>query len=130
MKKEQGEKFDLNKINLAELERRTGITRARLRRLKANGFCETLHGLMGQPKEHLLDGYTIGRKGYSGPMDTLPVVSGKYPRQLSKSISKTKDDASLRTGLFPPPKGSGKSPNYVGGVFYQKSIAVRYLRDP
>ena len=36
MKKEQGEKFDLNKINLAELERRTGITRARLRRLKAN----------------------------------------------------------------------------------------------
>ena len=43
-------------------------------------------------------------------MDTLPVVSGKYPRQLSKSISKTKDDASLRTGLLPPPKGSGFPP--------------------
>ena len=28
MKKVQGEKFDLAKINLAELERRTGITRA------------------------------------------------------------------------------------------------------
>ena len=41
--------------------------------------------------------------------DTLPVVSGKYPRQLSKSISKTKDDAPLRTGLLPPPKGSGRS---------------------
>ena len=40
MKKEQGEKFDLNKINLAELERRTGITRAKLRRLKANGFID------------------------------------------------------------------------------------------
>lgn len=130
MEELHGEFASINEINLAELGRRTGISQAKLRRLKANGFCETPHGPMGQPKEHLLDGYTIGRKGYSGPMDALPVVSGKYPRQLSKSISKTKDDASLRTGLFPPPKGSGKSPNYVGGVFYEKSIAVRCLRDP
>ena len=36
MKSEQGNKFDLNKINLAELERRTGLTRAQLRRLKTN----------------------------------------------------------------------------------------------
>ena len=32
MKKELGDKFDIDKINLAELERRTGITRAKLRR--------------------------------------------------------------------------------------------------
>ena len=35
MKTEQGSNFSLEKINLAELERRTGVSRARLRRLKA-----------------------------------------------------------------------------------------------
>ena len=36
MKEVQGESFSLENVNLAELERRTGITRARLRRMKAN----------------------------------------------------------------------------------------------
>ena len=71
MEELHGEFASINEINLAELGRRTGISQAKLRRLKANGFCETPHGPMGQPKEHLLDGYTIGRKGYSGPMDTF-----------------------------------------------------------
>ena len=39
MKKELGDdQFDLNNVNLAELERRTGISRAKLRRIKSNGF--------------------------------------------------------------------------------------------
>ena len=36
MKEVQGESFSLENVNLAELERRTGITRSRLRRMKAN----------------------------------------------------------------------------------------------
>lgn len=40
MKSEQGENFSLDRINLAELQRRTGISRAKLRRLKQNGFTE------------------------------------------------------------------------------------------
>ena len=48
MKYEQGHKFDLNKINLAELERRTGMTRAQLRRLQKNGFQITSHALTGR----------------------------------------------------------------------------------
>ena len=40
MKTEQGELFSLDRINLAELERRTGISRSRLRTLKKNGFKE------------------------------------------------------------------------------------------
>ena len=36
MKEVQGESFSLENVNRAELERRTGITRARLRRMKAN----------------------------------------------------------------------------------------------
>jgi len=38
MKEEQGKHFDIEHINLAELERRTGISRSRLRSLKKNGF--------------------------------------------------------------------------------------------
>ena len=38
MKAEQGNKFSLERINLAELERRTGVSRSRLRRLKENNF--------------------------------------------------------------------------------------------
>ena len=38
MKSLQGEDFSINTINLAELQRRTGISRQRLRTLKANGF--------------------------------------------------------------------------------------------
>ncbi len=41
MKMEQGAVFSLERINLAELERRTGISRSRLRTLKKNGFKET-----------------------------------------------------------------------------------------
>ena len=38
MKAEQGEAFSLERNNLAELERRTGVFRGRLRRHKRNGF--------------------------------------------------------------------------------------------
>ena len=36
MKSEQGNNFYLDKINLAELGRRTGVSKSKLRRLKAN----------------------------------------------------------------------------------------------
>ena len=48
MKMEQGDCFDLAKVNLSELERRTGISRAKLRRLKSNNFKEKPHALMGR----------------------------------------------------------------------------------
>ena len=41
MKKTQGAAFSLKAVNLAELQRMTGISRAKLRRLKENQF-ETL----------------------------------------------------------------------------------------
>ena len=53
-----GEFSSIEDINLAELSRRTGLSRSKLRRLKANGFRETPHGLAGQRKEQILDGYT------------------------------------------------------------------------
>ena len=59
MKAEAGNIFQLEKINLAELERRTGISRAKLRRLKGNGFKNKPHGLSGRKAPvTLLSGYS------------------------------------------------------------------------
>ena len=60
MKHEQGDNFSLEKINLAELQRRTGISRAKLRRLKKNGFVVKPHGLQGRKAQQtVLTGYTV-----------------------------------------------------------------------
>ena len=43
MMAEQGDDFSLEKVNLAELERRTGISRAKLRRMKEHDFEDAEH---------------------------------------------------------------------------------------
>ena len=48
MKAEQGDTFSLDQINLAELERRSGVSRGKLRRLKKNGFQELLRSSKGR----------------------------------------------------------------------------------
>ena len=58
MEEAYGEFASLDQINLAELERRTGLSRSKLRRLKANGFQETLCVKPQPKKEHILDGYS------------------------------------------------------------------------
>ena len=45
LKSEQGENSSLDRINLAELQRRTGIFWAKLRLLKQNGFTEVPYAL-------------------------------------------------------------------------------------
>ncbi|OUO25803.1 hypothetical protein B5F88_19320 [Flavonifractor sp. An306] len=59
MMAEQGDKFSLEKVNLAELKRRTGISRARLRRMKEHGFEDTEHATKcRKASTTLLSGYT------------------------------------------------------------------------
>jgi len=59
IKNELGDNFDLQKINLAELSRRTNISRSKLRRLKKNGFKVMPHGNTGKTAdETILSGYT------------------------------------------------------------------------
>ena len=48
MKHVQGEYFSLEKINLAELERRTGLSRGKLRALRKNDFIVKPHAHLGQ----------------------------------------------------------------------------------
>lgn len=59
MKAERGDSFSIEKINLAELERRTGVSRAKLRKLKENEFEVTPHGNSGRRSDRtVLTGYT------------------------------------------------------------------------
>lgn len=59
MKTELGKRFSLEQVNLAELERRTGVSRAKLISLKRNGFVSKEHGLNGRKASTtVLTGYT------------------------------------------------------------------------
>ncbi len=65
MKKDLGERFDLDHINLAELGRRTGITRARLRRIQKDGFVDKPHALIGRKSDNTV------LTGFTGVIDAL-----------------------------------------------------------
>lgn len=65
MKREQGNSFSLERINLAELERRCGISRGKLRRLKRNGFQDLPRATRGSKHK------TTKLSGYTGMIDAL-----------------------------------------------------------
>ena len=70
MMAEQGDKFSLEKVNLAELERRTGISRARLRRMKEHDFEDAEHASKGRKASTTL------LSGYTGILDGLLKAGG------------------------------------------------------
>lgn len=65
MKAEQGDSFSLESINLAELERRTGMSRGKLRRLKRNGFQDAPRKTKGSKHK------VTKLSGYTGLIDSL-----------------------------------------------------------
>ena len=83
IKQEQGENFNLAKINLAELERRTGLSRSRLRHLKENNFIVTPHGRTGQKATACIlrsladsDAFQSGRCAeHNGRPETLAIIN-------------------------------------------------------
>ena len=105
MKSEQGHKFDLNKINLAELERRTGMTRAQLRRLQKNGFQITPHALTGRKADTtIISGYTgviddLLRKGVSNSEVILERIR---EQGYAGSLTTVKRYISTHKDLIPP----------------------------
>ena len=65
MKAFQGDSFSLERINLAELERRTGVSRSRLRRLKKNSFQDLPRSTKGSK-------HTVTKlSSYTGLLDSL-----------------------------------------------------------
>ena len=104
MKTEAGDSFRLEKLNLAELERRTGVTRSRLRRLKDSSFEFRPHGNAGKesPRKGLI--------GYTGILDGLlksgVTNSTVCPERLQKAgfpggISAVKDYIAAHKDLVP-----------------------------
>ena len=91
MKSEQGSTFDLNKINLAELGRRTGLSRAQLRRLKKNDFRVTPHALTGRKAN------TTIISGYSGVIDDLLQKSVTNSEVILERIQEIGFSGSLST---------------------------------
>lgn len=65
MKRELGNQFNINTINLAELERRTGLSRSRLRTLKKNQFIVQPHASVGKIKQQNI------MTGFTGVVDSL-----------------------------------------------------------
>ena len=65
MKHDFGEKFNPDHINLAELQRRTGISRSKLRLISKTGFIDKPHALTGRKAE------TTILSGFSGIIDAL-----------------------------------------------------------
>ena len=65
MKLESGNHFSYANVNLAELQRRAGISRAKLRRWKDNGFTFLPHANRGRKAERTV------LTGYTGLLDSL-----------------------------------------------------------
>ena len=62
MKEEAGDAFDIEKVNLAELGRRTGLSRSKLRTLKKKGFKSAVHGNTGKARPRG-EGVLAGHEG-------------------------------------------------------------------
>ena len=71
IKEKMGAAYAPEKVNLAEMERLTGLSRSKLRTLKENNFVVKVHGNTGKKRD------TTVLSGYTGVIDEL----------LKKSVS-------------------------------------------
>lgn len=105
MKLEHSGDWDSDSINLAELGRRTGLTRAQLRRLKQNNFQVTPHALMGRKAPvTIISGYTgviddLLRKGVTNSEVCLERIQNLG---FSGSLSTVKRYINEHKDLVPP----------------------------
>lgn len=129
MKNEQGDSFNLENVNLAELERRTGITRAKLRRIKASGFIDLPHALTGRTADiTLLTGFTgiiddLLMKGISNSsvcFDRLKENGFKGGKTIVKGyISAHKDLIPAKRQIVAPQGNRGRRYQTAPGEAYQ-----------
>ena len=105
MKREQGENFDPSRVNLAELERRTGISRERLRRLKKHGFLVPEHASKNRVAEHtVISGYTgvINALLQQGITNSSVCYDRIKSQGYTGSLSSVKRYISSHQDLVPP----------------------------
>lgn len=129
MKEKAGDKFDINEVNLAELQRLTGISRKKLRKLETDGFIVKPHGLTGRKKEHTV------LSGFTGMIDALLMKgvtnSGTIKDQLDEAgytgsqttikdyISKHKDLVPAKRQIVAPQGNRGRRYTSEPGESFQ-----------
>ena len=140
MKQEQGKDFSLETINLAELGRRTGISRSKLRRWKRNGFKVLPSSANGRKADHtVLSGYTsvldnLLRKSVTNSTVCFDKLT-KFG--YTGSLSSIKDYIASHKYLVPPkrhavePKGSrGQRFTTQPGEAYQMDWGFTNVATP
>ena len=80
MKQEQGKDFDLSRVNLAELSRRTNISSGRLRKIKDDGFKVKPNGHTGRLKKHTV------LSGYAGVVDSFLMKNVKNSNTIYAAL--------------------------------------------
>ena len=140
MKAIQGDSFSLEKINLAELERRTGISRARLRRLKQNNFQPMPHGNKGRKADYtVLTGYTSVLDNLLKQSITNSSVCLERLRELGYTggqtaikeyLSKHKDLIPAKRQLVDPQGNRGRRYQTNPGETYQMDWGFTWVIDP
>ena len=130
-KSELGDGFNLEKINLADLERRTGISRAKLRRIKGNGFVILPHALIGRRAE------TTILSGFTGIIDALLKKGVKNSNVIFDRLKEsgyTGGKTSVKTYIrahhdLLPPKRKIVAPQGNRGRRYETSPGECYQMD-
>lgn len=140
MKAEQGESFSLDNINLAELQRRTGITRGRLRKLKKDHFQIKPHGNKGRKADNtVLSGYTsvIDNMLLSGVDNSVVILDQLQDLGYSGSLTTVKNYIRSHKELVPAqrrqvaPQGNrGRRYQTDPGESFQMDWGFTWVVDP
>jgi len=131
IKSEMGDGFSLDKVNLADLERRTGISRAKLRRIKGNGFVVVPHALIGRKAERtVLSGFTgiIDSLLRKGVKNSNAIFERLQENGYSGGKTSVKDYVRSHKDLLPP-KRKIVSPQGNRGRRYETMPGECYQMD-
>ena len=100
-----GQKYDPDRVNLAELSRITGISRSRLRTLQKNKFQVKPHGKLGwHSSQTVLSGYTgiLDHLLRQGTTNSEVITDKLRESGYSGSISSVKAYIAKHQDLIPP----------------------------
>ena len=131
MKRESPGPFDLANLNLAELERRTGISRGKLRRLQKNAFSVKPHGNTGrQAPSRIIDGFTgvINRLLADGVTNSVVLLERLQAVGFTGSLSTVKNYVKDHRHLIPP-KRQAVAPQGNRGRRYSTGPGESYQMD-
>lgn len=132
MKAEQGDKFSIDTVNLAELGRRTGISRGKLRRLQKAGFVDLPHGNAGTTKtKSKLSGFTGIIDNYlrQGITNSSVIFEKLLENGFTGKLSIVKDYIHKHKDELSPPRRQAVSPQGNRGRRYDTAPGESFQMD-